>query len=283
MVVCQMWWHVCHYCFIGGRWYCHFIVISWLDIDRCYCQCGRWKAILMMWWQMLLPMWQMEQPHLSDGRCYCHCGRWNSHTSWNVVKADLIAFAVDGIAKGSLILIWILCCLIKPHPICEADGICLYFCSGMGCWPYMYTGSFISLMSHHVISATYNIISTLLHRAKDVCSTKEQLEEQNTHIQKVLMSCKYPEWAVSRIKMKTKAPVKPKNNNKNNKKDTNSKIINRRGYITVPYMKGLSESIKNTCKIYGIQVYFKGSKTIKDLLVALKDKEHITKKEWYHL
>ena len=76
--------------------------------------------------------------------------------------------------------------------------------------------------------------------------------------------------------MKTKAPVKPKNNN--NKKDTNSKIINRRGYITVPYMKGLSEIIKNTCKRYGMQVYFKGGKTIKELLVAPKDKEHINKK-----
>ena len=77
--------------------------------------------------------------------------------------------------------------------------------------------------------------------------------------------------------MKTKAPVKPKNNNNNNK-NTNSKIINRRGYITVPYMKGLSESIKTTCKRYGTQVYFKGGKTIKDLLVAPKDKVHITKK-----
>ena len=43
-------------------------------------------------------------------------------------------------------------------------------------------------------------------------------------------------------------------------------------------MKGLSESIKNICKRYGIQVYLKGGKTIKDILVAPKDKEHITKK-----
>ena len=41
---------------------------------------------------------------LWDGRCYCHCGRWNSHTGWNVVKADLIAFVVDGIATGSLFI-----------------------------------------------------------------------------------------------------------------------------------------------------------------------------------
>ena len=67
------------------------------------------------------------------------------------------------------------------------------------------------------------------------------------------------------MKMKTKAPVKPKNNKKKKKNDTNSTIINRTGYITVPYMKGLSESIKNTCKRYGKQVYLKGGKTFKDL------------------
>ena len=43
-------------------------------------------------------------------------------------------------------------------------------------------------------------------------------------------------------------------------------------------MKGLSEGIKSICKRYGIQVYFKSGKTIKDQLVAPKDKEHITKK-----
>ena len=38
------------------------------------------------------------------------------------------------------------------------------------------------------------------------------------------------------------------------------------------------KSLKYVCKKHGIQVYFKGDKTIKDLLVAPKDKDHITKK-----
>ena len=50
------------------------------------------------------------------------------------------------------------------------------------------------------------------------------------------------------------------------------------GFITVPYNKGLSESFKNICKRYGIQVHFKSGKTLKDELVAPKDKDHITKK-----
>ena len=46
----------------------------------------------------------------------------------------------------------------------------------------------------------------------------------------------------------------------------------------VPYTKGLSESIKTVCRKHGIQVYFKGGKTIKDLLLAPRDKDPITKK-----
>ena len=44
------------------------------------------------------------------------------------------------------------------------------------------------------------------------------------------------------------------------------------------YSRGLSESFKNTCKKYGIQLYFRGGKTIRNLLVAPKDKEHIFQK-----
>ena len=73
-----------------------------------------------------------------------------------------------------------------------------------------YTNQYLQWDSHHAISNKYSVISTLLHRAKDVCSTKEQLEEEHTHIQKVLTSCKYPRWAINRMKKKTSAPVKPK-------------------------------------------------------------------------
>ena len=49
-------------------------------------------------------------------------------------------------------------------------------------------------------------------------------------------------------------------------------------YMVVPYHKGVSESLKKTCNKHGIQVYFKGGKTIKSLLMAPKDKDPILKK-----
>ena len=46
----------------------------------------------------------------------------------------------------------------------------------------------------------------------------------------------------------------------------------------VPYYKGLSESVKNKCSNFGVQVYFKGGTTIKNLLVNPKDKDPMMKK-----
>ena len=50
-------------------------------------------------------------------------------------------------------------------------------------------------------------------------------------------------------------------------------------------MKGLGESIKNICKRYGIETYFKGNRNIKNILVKPKDKDPLDKKSraiyWY--
>ena len=64
---------------------------------------------------------------------------------------------------------------------------------------------------------------------------------------------------------------------KNNKRPNNNNFNNRCS-ITVPYNQGLSESFKNIGRKYGIQVHFKSGRTLKDELVAPKDKDPITKK-----
>ena len=123
-----------------------------------------------------------------------------------------------------------------------------------------------------------NTVSSVLYSIgqKKVCSTKQQLKEEQDHIQQALTLCRYPRWALNRVEKKTRVLKQPKNHGKG-LKDNNTKSNIRRTHITVPYSRGLSESFKNTCKKYGIQVYFRGGKTIKNPLVAPKDREHITK------
>ena len=49
--------------------------------------------------------------------------------------------------------------------------------------------------------------------------------------------------------------------------------------MIVPYYKGLNESLKKVCSNHGVQVYFKGGTTIKNLLKAPKDQDPIQKKK----
>ena len=66
---------------------------------------------------------------------------------------------------------------------------------------------------------------------------------------------------------------------KKKKKDKHTQQQNTpKPYITVPYYRGLSESVKKKCSNYGVQVYFRGGTTIKNLLMAPKDKDPMMKK-----
>ena len=126
-----------------------------------------------------------------------------------------------------------------------------------------HTNQYLQWDSHNSISAKYSVISSLFHRAKEVCSTKQQLKEEHDQIQQALTLCRYPNWALNRVAKKTKV-LRQSSNQGKKQKDKNIKSNIRRSHITVPYSRGLSESFKNTCKKYGIQVYFRGGKTIKN-------------------
>ena len=136
-----------------------------------------------------------------------------------------------------------------------------------------HTNQYFQWDSHHSIANKYSVINSLLHRANNICSNQEQKKEELSHIEEALTSCKYPSWAIQRVKLKKNIQKQNKNNNR-----TNNNNINNRSSITVPYNQGLSESFKNIGKKYDIQVHFKSGRTLKDELVAPKDKDHITKK-----
>ena len=130
--------------------------------------------------------------------------------------------------------------------------------------------------SHHAIPSKYSVIGTLYHRAKTICSGPQQLQKEQ-HLSKTLKRCKYPTWALNRVKLRSQAPA-PKKNKGNTKNSDPNNSRDQKPHIVVPYHQGLSESFKRTCKKYGIQVHLKGGPTIKNLLMAPKDKGPILKK-----
>ena len=127
--------------------------------------------------------------------------------------------------------------------------------------------------SNHNLASKYSVINTLTHRARTLCSTPELINNELEHPEEVLRGCRYPRWTIKKILQKTKH-----HQEKTNRRRQNQSPIKKRCHIVVPYSQCISESLKNICHRYGIQVHFKGGATIKNLLVSPKDKDSITKK-----
>ena len=133
-----------------------------------------------------------------------------------------------------------------------------------------HTNQYLQWDSHHSINKKLSIISTLLHRAKTSVPITS-CWKKNTHTyRRPSQHANTQNWAIRRMKLKIDAP-KTRQNNRNIQTKT-------KAHITVPYEEGLIETIKNIGKKYGIEVHFKSGKTLKDELVAPKDKDHITNK-----
>ena len=156
-----------------------------------------------------------------------------------------------------------------------------------------HTDQYLQWDSHHSLSSKYSVIGTLTHWAKVVCTNSGLLQGELNHLRRALGKCNYPSWAIKRVQQKvlnnnqedTSHNSSTNNNNTsdNNNGNTNNNnqdsypTINRQvnkatvGQIAIPYTKGISESIKQTCGKYGIQVHFKGNTTIKQVLMKPKD------------
>ena len=135
-----------------------------------------------------------------------------------------------------------------------------------------HTDLYLQWDSHHTLTSNYSVIRTLQHRANTICSNPHLLQKEEEHQKNALKNYKYLTCAFNRIQMKTKKQyskqVPTNRNNRNNQK---------KSYIVVPYYSGLSESIKNIGRKFGVQVYCKGGTTIKNLLMVPKDKDPIQK------
>ena len=65
-----------------------------------------------------------------------------------------------------------------------------------------HTDQYLQWDSHHNLSAKYSVIGTLIHRAKTIGTSLELLIEKLQHIKEALVRCKYPRWAISKVKNK---------------------------------------------------------------------------------
>ena len=136
--------------------------------------------------------------------------------------------------------------------------------------------------SHHHLSAKFSVIHTLTHRAQTVCSNPGLLHKEKVHLRKILTQCNYPKWALDKVEKRFKKSPREVTEGTNSQGTTgaqpSSNEVKTKVHIVIPYTQGLCESIKKICGRCGIQTHFKGSNTIRNLLVSPKDKDPMVNK-----
>ena len=137
-----------------------------------------------------------------------------------------------------------------------------------------HTDLYLQWDSYHSISSKYSLVGTLHHMARTICPSPQLLQQEEDHLSRVLTRCKYPAWAINRVKIKIRTLAQKKSTkiNANNQKNS------QKPYTVVPNYQRLSESIKRTCDKYWVQVHLKGGVVIKNFLVAPKEQDPMLKK-----
>ena len=125
------------------------------------------------------------------------------------------------------------------------------------------------------MSSKYSVIGTLHYRADTICPSPQLLQQEEKYLQKALQRYKYPARALNRVNIKSKGSANKKRRDTTKTGQNNN---NQKPYMVVAYYRGLSERLKKVCSRHGVQVYFKGGNTIKNLLVATKDQDPILRK-----
>ena len=130
-----------------------------------------------------------------------------------------------------------------------------------------HTNQYLNFESNHPLSTRIGVARTLFDRASQIVKDRDQLHLEQKHIKTTLKKCGYKGWALNQSIRPTLFDI-PKNQNKS-----------LRGYVSVPYVQGISESFKRLLtSSTDCSVAFKGSNTIRDHLVHPKDQDEIGSK-----
>ena len=95
-----------------------------------------------------------------------------------------------------------------------------------------HTDLYLQWDNNHTITSKYSMVGILHHMAQVICSSPKLLQQEENHLHQPLTRCNYPEWALNRAKIRSKARKTRKQNHNTNDSASNK---NQRPYMVVPY------------------------------------------------
>ena len=101
--------------------------------------------------------------------------------------------------------------------------------------------------SHQNLSVKHSTFNTLTHRASNVCASLKLLQKEDEHIMGTLQKCMFPNWALTRLKMKSNSKFNTTQTHSNNINNNNNHIDI---HMMVPYTNCNQEDIGGSAKAF---------------------------------
>ena len=114
-----------------------------------------------------------------------------------------------------------------------------------------HTDQYLHWDSHHSIASKNSVVGTLFHRARAVCSTPGALQKEENHLHQSRKNCKYPEWAINRVKLRSLSTHQKKKRGNINQPGS-STASGPKPYIVVPYHQGSVRATKTFASNMGL-------------------------------
>ena len=113
-----------------------------------------------------------------------------------------------------------------------------------------HTDQYLNFTSHHPLQHKLGGIHTLYDRCENIVTETEDAAKEMEHIDQALGRCGYPKWSFEMVKKK-KQEKKSKDVPKRDKPERTDRTPIM---ITLPYIKGVSDSLQRVCrsKVWGI-------------------------------
>ena len=137
-----------------------------------------------------------------------------------------------------------------------------------------HTDKYLDFNSHHPLAHKSSVVRTLYHRSHTLASTTALQSKEDKHIHNALKGNGYPKAFIHKIANQVRSRLPIATTEQSAIQETKPTAV-----ITIPYLQGLSETIRRILGEHKIEVRFKPHTTLRQILVKPKDPTPITSRK----
>ena len=132
-----------------------------------------------------------------------------------------------------------------------------------------HTEKYLDFDSNHPLEHKNSVVQSLMHRAFNLCD--EELRQQEIdHVSNVLENNGYPKGMIKKIEQRTRRNFNRSNSNNQVGQEPE---VEKKSYISIPYIPGTSERLKRLFKRYNLEVAHLPTRKLRSEICHLKDKK----------